>query len=403
MLIAALLIAIVAVYLIQFRIYRDKTFDGIRYDVTLSADEVFEGEDIFLHEEIANASILPLPFVKVDTSLPDGLFYLLIDSEKNGSRSARQAQSVQSLFVLRPYQKIKRTWRVRCETRGDYSIGSVTLVTNDLVGFNQQSKMITVRATSKNHLTVLPRTVELEKEFTASRYLSGDILVQRSMLSDPLRLCGVREYRSGDPMSRINWKATAGHNMLMVNEEEFTRHHQFYLVLNMNSRDIERVPGPPAIAYAVENCVTVAASVLDTVATENIAVRLITNTLPPEIGEDCTAAVSEEDEIGREIFLSPAYTGMQDMLSALRMLASLPLHIGVSVEKMMDHIVEHPEVYMGGGNLIFVSAYLSERMINFFYVMRNMGLDVIFYITGTSNNAPIIPEDIPVFFRTNLD
>jgi len=65
--------------------------------------------------------------------------------------------------------------------------------------------------------------------------------------------------------------------------------------------------------------------------------------------------------------------------------------------------VEHPEVYMGGGNLIFVSAYLSERMINFFYVMRNMGLDVIFYITGTSNNAPIIPEDIPVFFRTNLD
>jgi len=82
MLIAALLIAIVAVYLIQYRIYRDRTFDGIRYDVTLSADEVFEGEDIFLHEEIANASILPLPFVKVDTSLPDGLFYLLIDSEK---------------------------------------------------------------------------------------------------------------------------------------------------------------------------------------------------------------------------------------------------------------------------------------------------------------------------------
>ena len=64
MLIAALLIAIVAVYLIQYRIYRDRTFDGIRYDVTLSADEVFEGEDIFLHEEIANASILPLPFVK---------------------------------------------------------------------------------------------------------------------------------------------------------------------------------------------------------------------------------------------------------------------------------------------------------------------------------------------------
>jgi len=403
MIAAALAAAILAVYLIQYFIYKKRSFDGLRYDVTVSAAEVFEGEDVFLNEEISNAGLLPLPFVKVDTSLPDGLSYRLIDSAEDGSRTGRLANSVQSVFVLRPYQKIKRTWRVNCGVRGEYSLGQVMIVTNDLIGFNQQSRMITVRPTSRNHLTVLPRTAELEREFTASRYLSGDMLVQRSVVSDPLRLCGVREYAAGDPMNRINWKSTAAHGGLMVNLEEFTQRHQFNLVLNMNSRDIEHVPGPPSIPYAVEACITVVASILDAVASENIEVSLITNTLPPDVQETDTAAVDDEDEVGREIFLSEPLAGTHDMLGALRLLAALPMHIGVSVEKMLDHIVSHPDVYISGGNLVFVSAYLSERMIHFAYAMRAQGIEVVFYITGASNNAMIIPEDIRVVFKTHFD
>ncbi|MBE6561538.1 MAG: DUF58 domain-containing protein [Ruminococcaceae bacterium] len=403
MLILALVLAIVAVYLIQYRIYRDKSFDGITYDVTLSAGEVFEGEDVFFSEVISNTRFLPLPFVKVDTALPEGLSYRLIDSGQDGSRTGRLASSVQSVFVLRPYQKITRTWRVNCGVRGEYSLGQVMIVTNDLIGFNQQSRMITVRPTAKNRLVVLPRTVELEKEFTASLFLSGEILVQRSIVSDPLRLCGIREYAVGDPMNHINWKSTAAKGMLMVNLEEFTQRFQFNLVMNMNSRDIEHVPGPPAMPYAVESCITVVASILDAVASENIQVSLITNTLPPDTPLEETAITAEGDEVGAEIFLSRPHAGTHDMLEVLRMLASLPMHIGVSVEKMLDHIIAHPEVYTAGGNLVFVSAYLSERMINFAYTMRSLGIEVIFYITTANNNAMIIPDDIRVVFKTYFE
>jgi len=38
-------------------------------------------------------------------------------------------------------------------------------------------------------------------------------------------------------------------------------------------------------------------------------------------------------------------------------------------------------------------------MINFFYAMRKEGIQVVFYITGTHNNAVIIPEDVEVHYK----
>ena len=136
MLIVAIFAGVLLAYLLQFQLYKKKAFEGLRYDVTLSADEVFEGEDVFLYEEIVNTRLLPVPFVKVDTSLPRGLRYCLIEKDEAGNRHGKFSESVQSIFVLRPYQKIKRTWRVNCKTRGEYSVGEVLVVTNDLIGFN---------------------------------------------------------------------------------------------------------------------------------------------------------------------------------------------------------------------------------------------------------------------------
>ena len=200
-------------------------------------------------------------------------------------------------------------------------------------------------------------------------------------------------------MNRINWKSTAAHNALMVNVEEYTQRHSFRIILNMNSRDIERVPGPPAIPSLVEDCITIVASILDTVATEHIGVRIVTNVMPDEADPLMSAALDDTDEIGKSIFISPSFFGTTDMIAALRFLARLPMRIDLSVEKMLDHIVAHPEVYVSDGNLVFVSAYISERMIYFAKEMEKRGVSVIFYITGSVSNAAIIPDNVKVFFK----
>ena len=91
------------------------------------------------------------------------------------------------------------------------------------------------------------------------------------------------------------------------------------------------------------------------------------------------------------------------MIAALRMLACMDAYISVPVEKMLDHIAAHPYAYAAGGNIIFISAFLNDRMIHLARLLRETGIHISFYITGTINNALIIPEDVEVHFKTYIE
>ena len=368
---------------------------------------MFENDEIYIYEEITNDKLLPLPFVKVDTELPEGLSFCITEQDKrNGGFRETYPRVIHSLFVLRSHECIRRRWKIRCSTRGTYSLGNVTLLVNDILGTHLQSKMIEAdrEEDGSNVLVVLPRAVSLQKEFTSSMYNSGDVLVSRSLISDPLYLAGVREYAPGDPMNRINWLKTASQQKLMVTVEEYTKRYAFNIVMNMQSRDLEKnIPGPPSMRSSVELCITVAASILDSVAADLIPVRFISNTPPDAFGEEYCAAVSDDDAVGRNIFVSPAYQGRSDIITSLRMLAQLELMISMPIEKLLDHMVQNPYAYTSGGNIIFISSFLNERMIQFCYAMRRQGITVIFYITTTANNAQFIPDDIEVHFKAYKD
>lgn len=403
MIFLALIISVIAVILLQKYIYTKYAFNNLTYRVTLSTSEVFEGEEIYIYEEIANNKFLPLPFLKVDTELPDGLSFHLVETE-NDKTTETHPNIIHSIFVLRSYQMIRRRWRVRCNIRGTYTLGNVTMLADNIIGSNLAAHVITAEPEHANTLVVLPKAVNLEKEFTSSKYSSGLFLVKRSLISDPLLKAGVREYVAGDPLNRINWIQTAVHGNLMTNIEEFTNRHQFNIVMNMQARDLEKsIPGPPTSRHLVELCITVAASILDSVSHENTPVRFISNTDYSKFGEELNAARNPEDEIGSKIFVSPQFRGKIDMINALRMLAQLDLFISVPIEKMLDHMLDNPFGYTNGGNIIFVSSYLSERMINFYYAMKKYGINIIFYITSASINAQIIPDDIEVHFKTYIE
>lgn len=413
MLFISLLIALIGVYLLQYFVYKKYAFHNVRYTVKAASSEVFEDDEIYIYEEITNDKWLPLPYMKVDTELPDGLVFCITEEDGTTGRYRQTYPTViHSLFVLRSHESIRRRWKIRCKMRGTYTLGNVTLLTDDILGTHLQSKIIVPDPeyadehgnTGGNVLVVLPRAISLEKEFTSSMYNSGDILVSRSLISDPLYLAGVREYQNGDPINRINWLKTASQQKLMVNVEEYTKRYAFNIVVNMQSRDMEKqIPGPPSIRSAVELGITVAASILDSVASDRIPVRVICNTPPEQFGEEYSAAVSENDEAGAKVFVSPAYQGRNDILTALRMLAQLDLTISMPIERLLDHMVQNPYAYTSGGNIIFVSPFLNERMIHFCYTMRRQGITVIFYITTTSNNAQFIPDDVEVHFKAYKD
>ncbi len=401
MLYLALLAAVFIVYIWQQRLYEKHTFEEIDYKVTVSSEEVFEGEDIFIYEEITNDKYMPVPYTKVDTTLPKGLNFRIVEYDKRtGKPHDVFRDRIASVFVLKSKEKIRRRWRVNCRTRGIYSIGNATVVSNDLFGMNPTSKTFRCEPGKTNTVVVLPRTVDLEEHFTSSFYHSGDVIKNHSLLTDPLRIAGAREYTSFDPMNKINWKQTAVHGKLMVNNEEFTQRHRFNILLNMNSRDIEKDPHHPSSPESIEQCITVVASILDRISAENVPVRIISNTPPETVSEEYAA---DTEGIGSEILFTPAFEGKRDMIGALRLLSSLKTEISCTVEKMLDYILEHREVFSESGNLIVVSPYISTRMIIFHDEMEKNGVHVIFYVTTTNRNADIIPPNIEVYYKTYFE
>ena len=396
MIFLAILAAFIAVFVIQQKLFGENTFDKIDYSVKVSTEETFEGEDIFIYEEITNNKTAPVPYAKVDTTLPDGLSFRITELRRGAAVDSLRPH-VESVFVIKSHERIRRRWRVNCKTRGVYSIGSAVVVANDLFGMNPISKGFTCEPSRANTVVVLPRPVDLEEHFTSSLYHSGDVIKNSSLITDPLRIAGAREYTQFDPMNKINWKQTASHGKLMVNAEEYTRRHRFNILLNMNSRDIERDARHPGDPSRVEFAITVCASILDRISGENVPVRIITNSPPEAVSEDFRA---DTDGIGHDILFSPAYEGKRDMISALRLLASLRMEISCPVERMLDFVLEHRDVFTDSDNLIVVSAYISERMIVFHDQMAHEGVKVIFYVTSTNRNAAVIPPDVEVYYKT---
>ncbi len=398
-----ILIAVFLVYLAQMLLYTRHTFDRLDYRISLSAEEIFEEEDLYMVEEISNGKSLPLPYLKADTELPEGMKFVLTDPNRSGRASAAQdspssrERTVQSIFVLRGHQTIRRRWRVSCLRRGVYSLGKAVVVSNDLFGFHTFSRTFSLPLTRHNQVTVLPRSINLARHFISAHDPDGDLIVPRGPLPDPTVRAGTREYLPSDPMSRINWKSSASHGHLMVNIEEYTEKNRFNLIMNMQSRPVELHPEVPSAPEFVEMCITVCASILEMAAEEEIPVRVFANTSPEPSKEE--RQPDAEDSIDAPILCTRPYTGRKDIREALRMLAALPLTISLPVEKMLDHILLSPEPYTSGDNIIVISSYLCERMIVFHELMAQKGVRVVFYITSGNQNAMIIPDHIPVYYR----
>ena len=405
--------AIVGVVLLQYFIYKKKGFSNIEYSATLSSGEVFEGDDVYLYEEIRNVGALPLPYIKIDTDLPEGMVFTLLESsvhdkggvfsknqqkrEEERLRKIRHTSSIQSLFVLRPYACIRRRWRVTCKKRGDYVLAGVLATGSDILGIGIHSKFIELSNKDKNRLIVLPKPEDLAGNYTSSRYLCGDIISNICPVTDPLRLCGSREYLPQDPMRLINWKSTAAHGKLMVNVEERTVRHRFSLLLNMSSRQIEK-NDVPSDAAAIERCITLCTSILDRIAAEDVPVRFFSNYPPEDMTEFGGEAVAS-DEVGAKVGKCGPFRGSRDMIYALRMLAMLKMKISTPIDRVFDHIIAHPELYRENENMIIVTSYIDGRMMNLREALATEGVRVIFYVATTRNEVGALGDEDDVYFR----
>lgn len=357
----ALLVFVLVIFAAQNLLYRRHGLDHLEYNCYLSANEVYEGDEIELVEELSNKKWLPVPWLKSELTTSKWLDFA-------GAQSVvtDQTRFVPSFFMLKSYHRVVRKWKVKCLKFGVYRIEKTMLVASDLLG-NVSLSMPVEISTS---ITVLPRPRLLEEMDFESRHLTGDLLVRRHYVADPFYISGVREYTETDPVSRINWLATAHEGQIMVHKNDYTASQSIAVFLNMQSREQE---GRHVIEVEnIENAIRVCASVFDSTLQTGIPVRFLTNASTVEDGE---SMITEEA------------WGAEHVGNLLRILANLKL---VSTEAFPDFL-RSMEDGVAATDWVVVTCYLDEEILAFARAKEMQGVRIKFLVPDTLN-----PSDIPV-------
>ncbi len=202
---------------------------SLTYRQRLSRRQVWPGETIILTFEIENRGFVPVSLLETYVEISD---VLGVSGGIFKTVSSLSGTFIHNVFRLRFWERLRRHYRIICPRRGKYLFGPTEVVVTDPFGFVTNRKAIT----ETTSLLVYPKLYDLEELDIRPRALMGDWGIKSFIHEDPLRFVGTREYRPGDPLNRINWKATAkaGQHMVHVYEPSANLNVQFILNLTTN-------------------------------------------------------------------------------------------------------------------------------------------------------------------------
>lgn len=156
------------------------------------------GETIPVSITVQNTGMLPIPWVLLEDLI--ARHALLHDPPNLGIEGKRMQLA---MFWPRGTKKLEYT--VKCNRRGYYQLGPLVLETGDLFGLHRRYRV----AADPHFLLVYPQVVPLSGYEVASKRPIGEVRMTYRLFEDPTRIAGVRKYEAGDPLNRVNWRATA--------------------------------------------------------------------------------------------------------------------------------------------------------------------------------------------------
>lgn len=199
--------------------------ERIGIERSISAVEVELGATVSIGLKIVNQTRQPIPWLLIEDSI--GKSFL-----NAPHKSLDLLGSNVKLLELSAGQSRLLGYSLRALRRGYFRIGPTLLETGDLLGLNRQHRVVS----ESDYLLVLPKLIPIEGiELTSQRPL-GDLRVSDRSMEDPSQMAGVREYRMGDPLNRIHWKATARTGQLHTRVFEPTFMQGAMLIVDMNRK-----------------------------------------------------------------------------------------------------------------------------------------------------------------------
>ena len=211
--------------ILQNYIYERFWDKDLSLDFAFSSRDAFEGDKLYLYEEITNRKLLPLPLISVRFQISKNLKFA---TEANPDADNNYYQL--DIFSIMMYQRIRRKHSFICEKRGFYKIRRLNMLASNLFHTKHYNK----RLESSSELVVFPRPLEEHGTHNIIfKNLDAMILSNSLINPDVFEFKGIREYFPTDSLRFVNFKASAVAQQLMVNIHAPTTSKRLEILLNL--------------------------------------------------------------------------------------------------------------------------------------------------------------------------
>jgi len=156
------------------------------------------GDSVAVIVNIENSGRFPVPWLLAEDLLPRRA---LLHDPPNLRVTGRRVR----LAMLKPGGAKSILYQLTCNRRGYYQLGPLVLETGDLFGLHRRYRVLS----DPHFLLVYPQVMPIEGFDIASKRPIGEVRMTYRLYEDPTRIAGVRQYEAGDPLNRVNWRATA--------------------------------------------------------------------------------------------------------------------------------------------------------------------------------------------------
>jgi uncharacterized protein (DUF58 family) len=311
-------------------------FDRLVYERRIPQNRAFAGETVSLTLRLTNDKLLPVPWIEVRDPVPEGV----LQDEKHIS----PAPSPNYVYLSRSthlgaYERINWPLEFKAPARGYYRMGPAKFSSGDIFGFFPAQEDADERL--YDPIIIYPTLYNLPELGLPPQRPFGEQKGRDRIFEDPQRIAGLRDYRPGDPLRRIDWKATARRQALQswVYEPSSTLH--MLIAVNVHTRAHSWEGYVPEL---LENVISVAGSIARYGFEAGYGVGLVANGSYPASDRPMRIPVGRRsDQLAR-------------ILEALAVIGPLTL---VSLETVLDR---EAQSFPFGATLVCVTGRLEPPL-----------------------------------------
>ena len=346
--------SLVIVLAVAARVWDKYAFRSVSHSRSINRKRAFIGDTVDYAVSLDNDKLLPLIWVDIQDSFPDGLDLAGATMRGTGLEANRQHTITTSLL---PYQKATWKYTMTCTERGYHRIGPLRLRTGDMFGFSSTE----TRYTNYDHILVYPRVIDLDRVLFPPEHPMGDVRGSKPLYHDTNRVVGQRDYQPRDPLKHIDWKATARARRLQTKVFEPVVSLNMLIVMNGSTRDLTWQGSNRRL---FERTVTVAASAASLADRRGYSYGVVSNAVASYTGKWINV---------------PMGASSSQLSMALEALAMAAPYVVAPLSEVLN---AERNSLPAGTTILLVTPALGESLIDDIAVIRDHGFPVMVLYAG---------------------